>query len=127
MKLNVCLHIYPCGGSDIGVRFNPERSEAFHFHRPNSPKSGIPKYVWWGNSRLPVLDPIFTSVGHTIAGTGYKGKARDSLFASLKAQIAAYYELPVTSFERADVVNSVLLPRWTYKDLFLWDVCWETG
>ena len=69
-------------------------------------------------------DPIFTYLGHAIAGTGYKGKARDALFASLQAQIAAYYELLLTSFERAQIVNSVLMPRGTYKSLFLWDVCW---
>ena len=35
-------------------------------------------------------------------------------------------ELPLTSFQRAQIVNSVpvLVPRWAYKSLFLWDVCW---
>ena len=68
-------------------------------------------------------DPIFTYVGRTIARTRYKGKARDALYASFQALIAAYHELPLTSFERAHIFNSVLLPRWTYKSLFLWDVC----
>ena len=111
-------------GSQIGIRFNPEKTEVFHFYRRNSPNSGVPKHVWWGNSCLPVRDPIFTYPGHSIAGTGYKGKARDALFASLQAQMAAYYEPPLTSFERARIVNSVLLLRWAYKGLFLWDVCW---
>ena len=110
--------------SQIGIRFNPEKTEVFHFHRPNSPKSGVPKYVWWGNSRLPIRDPIFTYLGHTIAGTGYKGKARDALFASLQAQVGAYHELPLTSFERAQIVNSVLMPLWTYKSLCPWEMCW---
>ena len=66
-------------GSQIGIRFNPDKTKVFHFHRPKSPKSGVPKYVWWGNSRLPIRDPIFTYLGHTIAGTEYKGKARDAL------------------------------------------------
>ena len=79
--------------------------------------------MWCGNSRLPVRDPIFTYLGHTIPGNGYKGKARDALFASLQDQMAAYYELPLTRFEQAQVVNSVLLPRWTYKRRFLWDIC----
>ena len=70
-------------GSQIGIRFNPDKTEVFHFHRPNSPKSGVPKYVWWGNNRLPVRDTIFTYPGHTIVGTGYKGKARDALYVSL--------------------------------------------
>ena len=38
--------------------------------------------------------------------------------------MTAYYELPLTSFERAQIVDSVLPPRWTYESLFLWDVCW---
>ena len=109
-------------GSRIGIRFNPNRTETSHFHRPNSPKSGVPKYVWWGSGCLPVSDPIFTYLGHTNTGTGYKGKAQDALFAFLQAQMTAYYELPLTCFERAQIVNSILLPRWTYKSLFLWCV-----
>ena len=79
--------------------------------------------MWWGNNRLLVSDPIFTYLGHTIPGTGYNGKARDTLLASLQAKIAAYYELPLPGLKRARIVNSVILPRWTYKSLFLWDVC----
>ena len=86
-------------GSQMGIRFRPEKTEVFLFHRPKSPKSEVTKHMWWGNSRLPVRDPIFTYLGHTLAGTGNKGKARDALFASLQAQIAAYYELPLTSFK----------------------------
>ena len=96
----------------------------FQFHCPNSPKSRVPKYIWWGNSCLPIRDPIFTYLGHTIAGTGYKGNARDALFAFLQAQVTAYHKLPLTSFEGAQVVNSVLLPRWIYKRFFLWHACW---
>ena len=57
--------------------------------------------MWRGNSRLPVRDAIFTYMGHTIAGTGYTGKARDAIFATLQAQMTAYYELPLRSFEQA--------------------------
>ena len=46
------------------------------------------------------------------------------LFAALQAPVAAYTILPLTSFERAQIVNSVLIPRWVYKSLFMWDVCW---
>ena len=67
---------------------------------------------------------MFTYLGHTIAGVGYRGKARDALFAALQAQVAAYTILPLTSFERAQIVNSLLIPRWVYKSLFMWDVCW---
>ena len=67
---------------------------------------------------------MFAYLGHTIAGVGYRGKARDALFAALQAQVAAYTILPLTSFERAQIVNSVLIPRWVYKSLFMWDVRW---
>ena len=67
---------------------------------------------------------MFTYLGHTIAGVGYRGKARDALFAALQAQVAAYTNLPLTSFERAQILNSVPIPMWVYKSLFMWDVCW---
>ena len=70
---------------------------------------------------------MFTYLGHTSARLGYRGKARDALFAALQAQVAAYTILPLTSFERAQIVNSVLIPRWVYKSLFMWDVCWGNG
>ena len=116
-------------GSQIGIQFNPNKTEVYHFHRPRS--SGATsggaqqaKHIWWGQHRLDFKDPMFTYLGHTIAGVGYRGKARDALFAALQAQVAAYTILPLTSFERAQIVNSVLIPRWVYKSLFMWDVCW---
>ena len=33
---------------------------------------------------------MFTYLGHTIARVGYKGKARDALFAAPQARVAAY-------------------------------------
>ena len=115
--------------SQIGIQFNPNKTEWYHFHRP--PSSGATlggaqqaKHIWWGQHRLDFKDPMFTYLGHTIAGVGYRGKARDALFAALQAQVAAYTILPLTSFERAQIVNSVLIPRWVYKILFTWDVCW---
>ena len=60
-----------------------------------------------------------------MVGVGYKGKARDALFATLQAQVVVYTILPLTSFQRAQIVNSfVFILRWVYKSLFLWDVCW---
>ena len=67
---------------------------------------------------------MFTYLGHTIGGVGYRGKARDALFAALQAQVAAYTTIPLTSVERAQIVNWLLMPRWVYKSLFVWDVCW---
>ena len=67
---------------------------------------------------------MFTYLGHTIAGVGYRAKARDALFAALQAYRAAYTILPLPSFERAQIVTPVLIPRWVYKGLFMCDVCW---
>ena len=73
---------------------------------------------------------MFTYLGRTIAGVGYGGKARDELFATLQAQVAAYMYhvpctiLPLTSFGQAQIVNWGIIPMWVYKSLFMWDVCW---
>ena len=66
---------------------------------------------------------MFTDLGHTIASVGYRGKAENALFAALQTHVAAYTILPLTSTEQAQIVNSVLIPRWVYKSLFMWDVC----
>ena len=65
---------------------------------------------------------MFTYLGYTIASVGYRGKAR--LFADLQAEAAAQTILPLTPFERAPFVRSVLIPRWVYNSLLMWDVCW---
>ena len=116
-------------GSQIGIQFNPNKTEVYHFHRPRSSGATLEgaqqaKHMWWGHHRLEFKNPMFTYLGHTIAGVVYRGKARDALFAALQAQVAAHTILPLTSFERAQIVYLVLIPRWVYKSLFMWDVCW---
>ena len=58
---------------------------------------------------------MFTYLGHIITGVRYRGKATDALFAAL----AAYTILTLTSFERAHILNPVLITRWVYKGLFM--------
>ena len=116
-------------GFEIGIHFHPNKTEVYHFHRPRSLGATLggaqqAKHIWWGQNRLKLKDPMFTYLGHTIAGVGYRAKARDALFTALQAQVAAHTILPLTSFERTQIVNSVLVPRWVYKSLFMWDVCW---
>ena len=114
-------------GSQIGIQFNPNKTEVYHFHRPRCSgatlgDAGQAKHIWWGQHRLEFKDPMFTYLGHTIAGVGYMGRAKDALFAVLQAQVATHTILPLTSFERAQIVNLVLIPRWVYKSFFMWDV-----
>ena len=33
--------------------------------------------------------------------------------------IAAYRTLPVNGYEKVAIINTVLIPRWTYRGLFL--------
>ena len=77
-------------GSQIGIQFNPNKTEVYHFHGPRSSGATLgvaqqAKHIWWGQHRLDFKDPMFTYLGHTIAGVGYRGKARDALFAALQA------------------------------------------
>ena len=114
-------------GSQIGIQFNPNKIEVWYFHKPRSWGATVggaqqAKHIRWGPHRLDFKDTMFTYLGHTSVGVGYRGKARDALFAALQAHVAAYTILRLTSFERAQMVNSVLIPRWLYKSLFMWDV-----
>ena len=116
-------------GSQIGIQFNPNKTEVYHFHISLSSGATLggarqAKHIWWGQHCLEFKDPMFTYLGHTIARVGYRGKATDVLFAALQAQVATYTILPLTSFEWAQIVDSVLILRWVHKSLFMWDVCW---
>ena len=65
-------------GSQIGIQFNTNKTQVYHFHRPRSSGASLggaqqAKHIWWGQHRLDFKDPMFTYLGHTIALVGYRG------------------------------------------------------
>ena len=66
-----------------------------------------------------ILPPILTYVGHILAQLSHEDHARDMVTDQLRHDLAAYKTLPLNGFEKVAIINSVLIPRWTYRSLFL--------
>ena len=93
--------------------------------------------ITWGDARLPLQPPIFHYIGHLLAHPSWEQKERDDFVGTAVADLARYQYLPlnafegyacpetwclcalVNAFERVQLLNTVLIPRWTYRTLFL--------
>ena len=63
--------------------------------------------------------PIVTYLGHMLAHPTQEETAWDMVTTPLYHYIAAYRTLPLNGYEKVAIINPVLIPRWTYRGLFL--------
>ena len=63
--------------------------------------------------------PIFRYLGHTIAHPSWAQRARDEVLAKVESDLTRYRALPLNAFERVQLLNSVLIPRWLYHTMFI--------
>ena len=49
----------------------------------------------------------------------WEQKARDDFVGTAAVDLARYQYLPLNAFERVQLLNTILIPRWTYRTLFL--------
>ena len=63
--------------------------------------------------------PIFRYLGHTIAHPSWAERARDEVWAKVGSDLTRYRTLPLNAFERVQLLNSVLIPRWLYHTMFI--------
>ena len=54
-----------------------------------------------------------------IAHPGYASLAHSQILAEVKNDLNRYKQLPLNAFERVQLVNSLLIPRWLYHALFV--------
>ena len=82
---------------------------------------GIPHTdcIEWCGVQLPLQAPIFHYLGHLLAHPSWEQKARDYFMGTVCADLARYRFLPLNAFERVQLLNAILIPRWNYRVLFL--------
>ena len=68
---------------------------------------------------IPLQAPIFHYRGHLLAHPAWEQKAQDDYIGTICADLARYRMLPLTAFERIQLLNTVLMPKWTCRTLFL--------
>ena len=63
--------------------------------------------------------PILTYSGHVLAHLTQEETIWDIMTTQLYHHIAAYRTLPLSGYKKVAIINAVLIPRWTYRGLFL--------
>ena len=67
--------------------------------------------------------PIFRHLGHIMAHPSWARRARDEVLAKVESDLTWYRALPLNAFERVQLLNSVLIPRWLYHTMFISHDC----
>ena len=62
---------------------------------------------------------MFSYLGHMIAHPTHASLARSEILAEVKSDLNRYKQLPLNTFERVQLVNSVLIPWWLYHAMFV--------
>ena len=114
----------------MGLRFNKDKTEVYHWAKDYSLEP-----ITWQHQLIPVRPPILTYLGHVLAHPTQEDTAWDMVTAQLHHDIAAYRTLPLNAYEKVAIINTVLIPRWTYRGLFLgnrarmalWDAISQTA
>ena len=109
----------------LGLKTNPSKTHVYRWAPPSrreavarreSPTRGA---ITWGDARLRLQPPIFHYLGHLLAHPTWEQKARDDFVGTTAPDLARYQYLPLNAFQRVQLLNTVLIPRWTYRTLFL--------
>ena len=96
----------------MGLRFNKDKTEVYHWAKDYNLEP-----ITWQHQLIPVRPPIMTYLGH--AHPTQEDTMWDMVTTQLHHDIAAYRTLPLNAYEKVAVINAVLIPRWTYRGLFL--------
>ena len=75
--------------------------------------------VIWNGQHIKARSPVFSYLGHMIAHPAHVSLARSQILAEVKSDLNRYKQPPLNAFERVQLVNSVLIPRWLYHAMFV--------
>ena len=98
----------------MGLRFNQDKTQVYHWA-----KNYCLEPITLQHQQLPVRPPILTYLGHVVAHPTQEETALDMVTTQLYHDIAAYRTLLLNGYQKVAIVNAVLIPRWTYRGLFL--------
>jgi hypothetical protein len=101
----------------LGFRFNKGKTEIIFWGKHTGPK-----HIPWDGVDIPVHSGGFTYLGHPLTHTKFLTNTLHFLNQTFLQDISLYDRLPLNVFERIKLVNTVLIPRWSYRALFLLDI-----
>ena len=98
----------------MGLRFNKDKTEVYHWAKGYNLTP-----ITWQHQLIPVQPPIMTYLGHVLAHPSQEDTAWDMVTTQQHHDVAAYRTLPLNAYAKVAIINAVLIPRWTYRWLFL--------
>ena len=101
-------------GRILGFRVNSGKTEIYHW----TPRHVTESFMWDGVSNK-VRRPILQYLGHILAHPEWAHKARADYVALVQSDLAQYASVPMNGWERTQLVNFVLMPRWMHRLILL--------
>ena len=98
----------------MGLHFNKHKTEVYHWAKDYNAEP-----ITWQHQLIPVRPPILTYLGHILAHPTQEETAWGMVTTQLHHDIAAHGTLLLNAYEKVAIINAVLIPRWTYRGLFL--------
>ena len=71
------------------------------------------------NTHSKFQPPVRRYLGHTVAHPGWTTEAQQLFLDAVHADSARYENLPPNAWERVALINSALVPRWSYKVMLI--------
>ena len=98
----------------LGFRVNSTKIEMYKW----TPSTTNETMSWEGVPHT-VCPPILRYLGHLLAHPFWAHKARSDYLGVVQSNLAQYQSVPLNGWERAQLVNFVLLPRWPHRLVLL--------
>ena len=73
----------------------------------------------WDGKVNTVRPPYLSYLGHTIAHPQWAHKVRSDYLDLITSDLAQYAHIPMDGWERKQVVNSILMPRWLHRAVLI--------
>ena len=103
--------------SDIlGLKTNRAKTEIYLWGQ-KAPEAAE-KLEWLGDE-IWIRPPVFRYLGHTLAHPEWTTEAQQLFPDGVHADLTRYEDLPLNAWERVELINSVLMPRWSYKVMLI--------
>ena len=98
----------------LGFRVNTTKTQIYKWAPSTSHET-----VLWDGVPHKVCPPILRYLGHLMAHPSWAHKARGDYLGLVQSDLAQYQSVPLNGWERAQLVNFVLLPRRLHRLVLL--------
>ena len=101
-------------GSILGLVINTRKTKVHHW----SPQPSAEPIEFHGVT-VPVLPAVAQYLGHLLAHKSLRLSVEQEILEAVIADLKSYEDLPLTAWERAELVSTTLLPKLCYKWLMV--------